>query len=181
MVENKTAKASNVHILDTIDNALHDKTKPWNPLFHWAEERIGCNRLKLFFGTLCALTMYLASGRGTMLLGDLIGFVYPAYATVSLTAIRGTTGNVVQQPSGHSVNDTIKWLTYWLMFAAVLIVEQPFNALLRLVPFYCLIKTVFFAYCSLSIETNGSALVYAVIVRRYFAKYRSDHFFGNDE
>lgn len=172
-MDTKTAQTSNVHALDKINNALRDPTKPWYPLFHWAEERTGLNRLKLFLGVVCALAMYLASGHGPMLLGDLIGFAYPAYATTALmikhdpwppakTAGRGGLRD-------YGVNDTTKWLTYWLMFASALIVEQPFIALLRLVPFYCLTKTVFFVFCSLSVETNGCALVYAVIVRRYFA------------
>lgn len=157
--------------LNDIDAALRATTKPWHGLFTWAEDRTGISRLKLFFGVVCATSMFLITGSlFAVLVSDLLGFAYPAYATTALMM-----RTVEQLPAGPaadrraSVSPDNRWFTYWMLFAVALTVQQIFGGLLRLVPFYCLIKTAFFAWCAAPIEANGAAYVYAVVVRRYFS------------
>lgn len=169
--------ANALSALREIDEALHDTAKPWNSLFVWAEERSGISRLKLFFGVVCATCMFLITGSTwAMLASDLLGFAYPAYATTVLMM-----ESVGQLPSGvaspptngrESVSPANRWFTYWLLLAATLSVQHLCGGLLRLVPFYCLIKTAFFAWCAAPIEANGAAYVYAVVVSRYFSHGR---------
>ncbi|XP_015374885.1 PREDICTED: receptor expression-enhancing protein 5-like [Diuraphis noxia] len=160
-------------ILDDINIVLHDTTKPWNILFTYAERRTGINRLKLFFGVVCVTCMLLIPGSiFAMLLSDLLGFAFPAYATIVLMM-----ESVRQLPSRAandrtSVSPANRLFTYWLMFAATLTVQQMCAGLLRFVPFYCLIKTAFFVWCAAPIKANGSAYVYALVVRRYFSNGR---------
>lgn len=156
-------------VLDDINIVLHDTTKPWNILFTYAERKSGINRLKLFFGVVCGVCMLLIPGSMfSMLLSDLLGFAYPAYATTLLMM-----DSVKQLPARAatergSVSPANRLFTYWLLFAATLTVQQMCGGLLRFVPFYCLIKTAFFAWCAAPIKANGSAYVYALVVRRYF-------------
>ncbi|CAI6349625.1 unnamed protein product [Macrosiphum euphorbiae] len=163
--------------LNEIDAALRDTAKPWHSLFAWAEERSGISRLKLFFGIVCATCMFLIPGSmSAMLVSDVLGFAYPAYATIVLMM-----DSVGQLPSGvassptngsESVSPANRWFTYWLLLAATLTVQQLCGGLLRLVPFYCLMKTAFFAWCAAPIEANGAAYVYVVVVRRFFNQGR---------
>lgn len=159
--------------LNEIDAALRDTTKPWHSLFAWAEERSGISRLKLFFVVVCVTCMFLIPGSMcAMLVSDVLGFAYPAYATTVLMM-----DSVGQLPSGvassptngrASVSPANRWFTYWLLLAATLTAQQLCGGLLRLVPFYCLMKTAFFAWCAAPIEANGAAYVYVVIVRHFF-------------
>lgn len=174
--------------LDAIDDTLHNPDRPWWPVFGWAENRYGVKPLKLLAWLTCLMAVYLSSdGSGPLLLADLVNFAYPAYVTVAAAVYRG--GQPPMRTRAKStavpvVDATIRWFTYWTMYAAALIVEQLFGWLLRAVPYYCLLRTVFFVWCSLPVDANGSAFVYVVVVRRYFVKSVSvdrDNDDGDDE
>lgn len=74
---------------------------------------------------LCAL--YLIFGYAAQLLCNIISVVYPAY--VSIKAIESST----------KVDDT-KWLTYWVLFAVVSVLEFFVSYLAAIIPFYFLLK-----------------------------------------
>lgn len=157
-------------IMTKVDDGLRDPNRPWHVLFQWAEARTGVDRFKLFLGFACTVAAYLctASYDSASLLADLIGFAYPAYVTVG-TMLSSSSHRRTGGGGGGAVDANVRWLTYWLMFAAVLFVQQVCSAVLRLLPHYSLLKIAFFAWSFAPIETNGAALVYATVVRRYFA------------
>jgi hypothetical protein len=169
------AAANVLSALNAIDASLRDTTKPWQSPFAWAEERSGISRLKIFLGMVCAVCMFLITGSlCAMLVSDLLGFVYPAYMTTAL--IMHSAGELpAGRPAddrGASVSPTNRWFMYWILLATALTVQQLCGGLLRLVPFYCLVKTAFFAWCAAPIEANGAAYVYVVVVRRFFTHER---------
>lgn len=156
-------------VCNAINNGLHDQNQPWHILFGWAEAKTGVGRFKLFFGFAFVVIMFLFSAPhgSTSLLADLIGFAYPAYATIGTML---TTRNIASGVGvGSVVNDTVRLLTYWLMFATILFIQQPFKAVTKLLPYYGLFKIIFFVWCFAPIETNGAAFVYATVIARYFA------------
>lgn len=161
--------------MTAIDDGLRDPNRPWHVLFEWAESRTGIDRFRLFLGFTCTVVAYLctASYGSASLLADLIGFTYPAYATVGtmLSSSHRWTGDA--ETTGAGVDATVRWLTYWLMFATVLFVQQLFGGVLKLLPYYGLLKIAFFAWCFAPIQTNGAVFVYATVVRRYFASNSS--------
>ncbi|XP_026822629.1 receptor expression-enhancing protein 5-like [Rhopalosiphum maidis] len=166
--------ANALSALNAIDAVLRDTAKPWQILFAWAEKRSGISCLKLFFGTVCAVSMFLITNSlCAMVVSDLLGFAYPAYVTTALMV-----RTVEQLPAGRpaddrgSVSPVHRWFMYWTLYATALTVQQLCGGLLRSIPFYCLINTAFFAWCAAPIEANGAAFVYAVIVRRYFSRER---------
>lgn len=82
---------------------------------------------QLFPGIVIFLVFYLIIGYGTLLLSNLIGFLYPAYA--SMKAVE----------SSRKDDDT-KWLTYWVVFSFITVIEFPAEFILQWIPFYSLIK-----------------------------------------
>ncbi|CAH1737561.1 unnamed protein product [Aphis gossypii] len=153
--------------LNDIDAALRAISRPWNGLFSWAEDRTGISRLKLFFGVVCATCMFLIPGSlYSALVSDLLGFAYPAYATVAL--MMRTVEKLPAADHRSSVSPDNRWFTYWVLFAVALTVQQMCGGFLRYVPLIFLIKTAFFMWCAAPMEANGAAYVYAVVVRRYF-------------
>jgi len=177
-----------VRTLDAIEDALCDPAGPWSPLFDWAENRYGVKPLKLFAGLACLSAVYMSSdGYGSLLFADLVCFAYPAYVTVAAMVYRGG-GPRARRPKTTTktttvttVNATARWFTYWMMYAAVLTVEQPCGWLLLRVPFYCLLRAAFFAWCALPIDANGAAFVYVTVVRRHLTRTPPDRAVRPDE
>lgn len=161
--------------LQNVDAALHDTTRPWHVLFGWAEARSGVHRLKLLMISAAAVCGYMVTGYGTAILSNVIGFAYPAYVTIGMTlqnphhaAAAEEQAVIGTQSTAAVVPVSSRWLTYWLIFSSILLVEQVCGQVLRMLPFYFLVKSVFLVWCFLPIESNGSAYVYATVIRRYF-------------
>jgi TB2/DP1, HVA22 family len=78
---------------------------------------------------------------GAKLLVDVVGFVYPAY--MSFKSIDGSSSS---SSSSSTTDSTIKraeetqWLTYWVCFAFMSLLETVFGFLTRLVPLYYWLK-----------------------------------------
>ncbi|XP_025416881.1 receptor expression-enhancing protein 5-like [Sipha flava] len=176
-----------VHVVRVVHDALHDDSSPVTALFEWAENRSGVQRMKLFVGLMIVIAVYLTRpDRGTVMLGNVIGFVYPAYMTIAMllqppesraprpASVAGYQQQQKLQQQQHQQRHqrTARWFVYWMVFAAALIVHQMIGGLLALVPFYGLIRVAFFVWCFAPVPTNGADFVYALVVRRHLA----DHF-----
>lgn len=144
-----------------VRDSLYDESKPWYNFFTWAEAQTGVNRLNLFIGMSVFIIFYLLIGYGTLLLSNLIGFLYPAYASIKAVE------------SARKDDDT-KWLTYWVVFSFITLIEFPAEIILQWIPFYSLIKTGFFVWCFIPIQNNGSVVVYNKFIRPYFLKHQGD-------
>ncbi|XP_022174571.1 receptor expression-enhancing protein 5-like [Myzus persicae] len=177
-----------MNVYNAVDSALRDRTRPWSAPFVWLESRTGIGHAKLLVGcALAALAFVVASGRMVMLFSNLLGFAYPMYATVELMVLddarRETPPPPSQpppppppppaEPSGRRapVPPATRWLTYWITFSAVLIVQQLCGDVLRIIPFYFLAKIVFFAWCALPMEANGSAFVHRFVVHDHLKRF----------
>uniref|UniRef100_A0A1L8EHN0 Receptor expression-enhancing protein n=1 Tax=Haematobia irritans TaxID=7368 RepID=A0A1L8EHN0_HAEIR len=146
---------------DTVDASLNDKSKPWSKIFHTVEEKTNIPKFYLFLGAAAFCALYLIFGYGAQLLCNIIGVVYPAY--VSIHAIESST----------KLDDT-KWLTYWVTYGMMSIIEYFSVILTSIIPFYWLIKCGFLIWCMLPTEQNGSYVIYNRILRPYFLKHHHD-------
>ncbi|CAI6357975.1 unnamed protein product [Macrosiphum euphorbiae] len=170
-----------MNVYNAIDSALRDRiTRPWIAPFVWIEGRTGIDHMKLLVGSmLVALAFFIASGRMIMLLSNLLGFAYPMYATIDLTVKEDVQPDTPSQPeptertgSDAPVKPATRWLTYWITFAAVLIVQQLCGDLLQIIiPFYFLAKIVFFAWCASPMEANGAAFLYKFVVCAHLKQF----------
>lgn len=126
-------------------------------VFDFAEEKTGVPRgyFMLAFGGF--FSVYMIFGYFAELLCNLVGLVYPAYA--STRAIESA-----------DKNDDTRWLTYWVVYACFTTLDFFADGILRFFPFYWLAKIVFLAYCFLPVQPNGSARIYNNLVRPYFLK-----------
>lgn len=126
-------------------------------VFDLAYEKTGVQRayFMLGFGVLAAL--YFIFGYFAELLCNVVGLVYPAYA--STRAIESA-----------DRNDDTRWLTYWVVYACFSILDFFADGILRFFPFYWLFKVVFLVYCFLPSHSNGSTRIYNSLIRPYFLK-----------
>jgi len=113
---------------------------------------------KYFLCVTVSCVVYLIFGYAAQLLCNAISVAYPAY--ISIRAIE----------SSDKIDDT-KWLTYWVLYATFSIIEFFSLFLTNFIPFYFLLKCIFFIWCMLPIENNGSIIIYNRIIRPQFVKH----------
>lgn len=101
-------------------------------------------------GAFYILLVFLNLGGVGQLLSNFAGFVLPGYYSLKALKTKNT-------------EDDTKLLTYWVVFAALQIVEFWSKTILYWIPAYFLFKTLFLVYIALP-STNGAELIYQTVI-----------------
>lgn len=132
-----------------------------NDVLTMAERNTEVDRIYTASGAIGFLVVYLVFGFGAQLVCNLIGFVYPAYASIKAIETK-------------QKDDDTKWLTYWVVYACFGIVEFFSDILLSWFPFYWLGKCTFLVFCFAPTRWNGSTIIYHSIIQPVFLTYESE-------
>lgn len=116
------------------------------PLLQKAQDATGVEKIYLVAATSSLLLLLLLVGFGAGLICNIVGFVYPAFA--SFKAIEST-----------SKTDDVQWLTYWVVYACFNIVEVFADFLLYWIPFYYAFKLGFLLWLFMP-STQGASFLY---------------------
>jgi len=124
--------------------------------FKKLEEKTGYSKVYFFSGAVVATVFLVWLIGGFKLITDLIGFVYPAY--MSFQSMEATKG-------GMSEGST-QWLTYWVVFSFITLVEGVIPGIANWIPMYYYNKAglVIWLYHP---QSNGAEVVYNHVVRKY--------------
>uniref|UniRef100_A0A915MCE6 Receptor expression-enhancing protein n=2 Tax=Meloidogyne javanica TaxID=6303 RepID=A0A915MCE6_MELJA len=125
-------------------------------LFGAAEKSSGLEREKIFYAICGFLFLWLLAAPGAGLICNLIGVVYPAYASV--VALR----------SAGKEDDT-QWLVYWTTYGTFSLVDQFADRITPYFPLYWPLKALFLLYLYLP-QTYGAQNMYVKYLDPAFDK-----------
>jgi len=145
---------------EKVDEFLNDKNYVTDALA-FLEAKTGVNRLYLFGGCVVLLSLYLVVGYASGFIVSVLGFLYPAYASVK--AIEST-----------QKEDDTQWLTYWVVYSAFTIVEFFSDIFLSWFPLYFLFKCMFLCWCMAPFSWNGSDFIYKKFLGPFVMKHSAE-------
>jgi len=117
-------------------------------------------KLFLVLGLGFVFFILLAFDIGGELLSNLVGFAYPAFA--SLHALEGTWDTQQQQ----------FWLTYWIVFGALNVIEY-FACYLSYIPLYFVLRFAFLVWL-IAPQTQGAAIIYNKGLQRLLQRKKQE-------
>ena len=89
----------------------------------------------------------------------IVGVTLPAYWSIK----------AIESPY---YDDDKQWITYWAIYGIFTLIDQFANIVLRIIPFYFVIKILFLIWCFMP-NTMGALFIYNKIVGPYFRKYEN--------
>jgi len=146
-----TTKVEEKSVREKVEEFLHKKNYFTDGL-EFIEQKTKVNRLYICLGAAALLAVYLVVGYATSLVVSLLGFVYPAYASVKAI-------------ESERKDDDTQWLTYWTVYSAFSIVEFFSDIFLSWFPLYFLFKCMFLVWCMAPFPWNGSEFLYHRILK----------------
>ncbi|KAF0456443.1 TB2/DP1, HVA22 family-domain-containing protein [Gigaspora margarita] len=127
-------------------NAQADKELSKYPKICELEERTNVPKTYMAAGVVTFVFTLIFFNVWGELLSDVIGWLYPAYASFK----------AIESPEKE---DDVQWLTYWTVYGFINMVEFFSDIILYWVPFYFLFKTVFFLWLFLP-PFRGAQMIY---------------------
>lgn len=123
--------------------------------FKELEEKTGYSKVYFFAASFSLAAMLIFATGGMKLASNLIGFLYPAY--MSFKALEG----------GKSIDgDATQWMTYWIIFCSINLMEETFPFLARSVSFFYIIKVLLVIWLYHP-KTTGAQVIYSNGLRPY--------------
>lgn len=145
---------------EKVDEFLSEKNY-FTDALAFLEAKSGVNRLYLFAGCVVLLSLYLVVGYASGFIVSVLGFLYPAYASVK--AIEST-----------QKEDDTQWLTYWVVYSAFTIGEFFSDIFLSWFPLYFLFKCMFLCWCMAPFSWNGSDFIYKKFLGPFVMKHSAE-------
>jgi len=108
-------------------------------------------------GLLAAAVFRIMLHIAASLVSNIVGFVYPAYASI-------------KSIEGGDKEENSHWLTYWTVFGSFSVAEYFSGFILRWIPFYYTGKIALLVWC-MHPRTRGAGLIYRKIIRPLFYRY----------
>lgn len=123
--------------------------------FKELEEKTGYSKVYFFAASMSLASILIFAAGGMKLVSNLVGFLYPAY--MSFKALEG----------GKNIDgDATQWMTYWIIFCSINLMEDTFPFIPRSIGFFYVIKVLAVIYLYHP-KTTGAQVIYTSGLRPY--------------
>lgn len=130
----------------------------WYEQMEIIHQKTGIEGKYVIIGLVISL-LIVSVGYFEKIITNLIGTIYPAYWTMK---------------SIQSQNDDDKyWLTYWVVFAFFSLIDMFSGFLMKLIPFYFIMKILFLVWLFMP-NTQGCYYVYYFVIIKLFKQVEKD-------
>ena len=111
---------------------------------------------------------------GVLALLLIIGVITQGYAIICalLTCVYPMLCSI-KTIEGDNEDETTKWLSFWTVFGFFQIIEMFAGFILNFIPYYGLIRILFFLYL-MAPQTNGAFTFYSVVLKPYLRAHEKD-------
>jgi len=127
-------------------------------LWSLVEQKTKVKRERIALGFLGFISIYLVIGWAKDFVCNILGFIYPAYASVL----------AVESSVTH---DDTEWLIYWIVYASFGFAEYIGYTFFHTLPFYWLGKCIFLMWLMAPGEKGGSHILYHRLIRPFVLKH----------
>lgn len=114
---------------------------------------------KIILGILGVSLVFTLIGIFDKYITCLVGIALPAFWSMK----------AIESPES---DDDKLWLTYWAVYAVFTFFDLFAGFILKILPFYFVIKLVFLVWCFMP-NTKGALFIYNNIIKTFFKKYES--------
>lgn len=150
-----------MEFLDSIAEKLqlHELEK-FKPVKDFAD-KIGVKVTHLALGVIGLLGLLIVFQYGATVISFGVGFLYPAYMSFKTVEIKGNR------------KDDRLWLTYWLVFGFIHVIDDFLGIVLYFLPLYNVMKILFYIWL-FHPRTEGAMFVYDKILKGILKKYEAN-------
>jgi receptor expression-enhancing protein 5/6 len=113
----------------------------------------------LAVGFVVFVLCFIMYGLGASLVCDVVGIIYPAYMSYRTVEFK-------------MVDAEKQWLSYWIIFGFVRLLDDTTDFLYQWIPFYYLFKLIFIVWLFYP-TTQGASKIYERLIRPLCSKYES--------
>jgi len=121
--------------------------------------KVGVKPAHIGLGLFTLASLFFFMEYGTYWIAFAVGFIYPAYMSYKSIELQDS-------------KDDKHWLTYWVVFSCVNVIDKFFGFLLQVIPMYNLVKIAYFVWL-FHPSTQGSKIMYEKGLRKLLKKYES--------
>lgn len=152
-------------LLRQVDAALNevgemDRDLNEYPLMSSLEKMSGIKKRYWALAFVLLALVFVFSGIGSNVLCELVGFLYPLYASFKS----------LENPNDNNVRH---WLTYWVVYGLFIATESVLDRMFSWMPLYFVAKVLFLLWCFLP-QYQGAGKIYEILIRPALDKHEDD-------
>ncbi len=118
----------------------------------------GMPKKQVLQGMMALVVLFIVFGIGQSILTNLIGVAYPAFMSFHALESEGD-------------DDDKQWLTYWVVFGCFTITDQFAGLILRMIPFYYVLKVAMLIWM-FHPSSLGAITLYESFIKPFVQRYQ---------